>query len=351
MTFLEIEKLKVAYEDNGRKEVIIENLSFSLEKGMICTLLGESGSGKTTLLKAIAGLTPVISGIIKLDGINITNLSVYLRNIGYLPQDPTLFQHLNVFENVAFGLRIKKVKKKEIEKRVNELAEITGISEILFKSVDQISGGQAQRVSLCRALAPNPSLLLFDEPFSSLDSNLRYNLVLEFKKIQSQLNITTLHVTHDQYEARLIADYIGIITKQTLAQFDKKEEIKPKNWKIAQILGYPNVISPDIYPDLGFSDDFIKQNDKGGYLNPEILKISNLDKSNIKGFVVNKNPDLEKNVNSFEKSSNNIPKIWINLNRRKKKKSIFLLGINDEITEQNKTVYLANVSESFVSFN
>ncbi|MHA2104744.1 MAG: ABC transporter ATP-binding protein [Candidatus Hodarchaeales archaeon] len=349
MVFLEIENLFVNYEQNGIPINIIKNLNLKLDKGVICTILGASGSGKTTLLKSISGLTPILKGRIKLNFDDISETPVHERNIGYLPQDPTLFQHLNVFENIAFGLRIKKYSKEEIEERVKYLAEIVGISEILYSSVDQISGGQAQRVSLCRALAPNPSLLLLDEPFSSLDSNLRYKLALEFKRIQNDFKITTIHVTHDQYEARLIADFIGIITVNTLSQFSKKDNIKPNNWNIAQILGYPNVISPEMYTYLEFPEDYISKFDKGGFINPKKLILSQKSAAKIKGSVVDKNPLLDENYVDNFKNNDDLQRVWIYVSNLPLKRNLYLLGSIKNPLDTNE-VYLDTLLEAFIPF-
>jgi putative spermidine/putrescine transport system ATP-binding protein len=349
MSFFEIRNLKVAYEEDGKKTIIIQDLNLNLHKGSVCTLLGESGSGKTTLLKSIAGLTPIISGEIKLEGINITNLSVHKRGIGYLPQDPTLFQNLNVYENIAFGLRIKGLNNPKISKRVIELAEIAGIMEILYKSVDEISGGQAQRVSLCRALAPNPSLLLLDEPFSSLDSNLRYKLALEFKRIQNKFKITTIHVTHDQYEARLIADFIGIITENTLSQFSKKEYIKPNDWNAAQILGYPNVISPEMYTHLEFPKEYVSKFDKGGFIDPKKLVLSQKSAAKIKGSVVDKNPVLDENYIGNFINNDGLQKVWIYVSNLGLKRNLYLIGSIKNPLDSNE-VYLDTLLDAFIPF-
>jgi spermidine/putrescine transport system ATP-binding protein len=349
MSFLQIRNLSVAYEDNNQQIEIIKNLNLDLDQGSICTILGESGSGKTTLLKSIAGLTPKLSGEIILNDISISNLPVYEREIGYLPQEPTLFQHLSVYENIAFGLRIKKKPEKTIQERVQSLAKIVGISEILTKSVDQISGGQAQRVSLCRALAPEPTLMLFDEPFSSLDSNLRYKLALEFKRIQKNLSITTIHVTHDQYEARLIADYIGIITNNKLAQFDSKKDIKPLNWKIAQILGYPNIISPEFYSFFDFPKNYQIKYKNGGFLNPEKLVVTQKGFSKLTGIVIEKNPLLEKFYSHNSNINDDLHKVWIYVEKNSLERNLYLLvSIKEPLL--TKEVPLNNLAEAFIPF-
>jgi ABC-type sugar transport system ATPase subunit len=349
MVFLEIENLFVNYEQNGIPINIIKNLNLKLDKGVICTILGASGSGKTTLLKSISGLTPILKGRIKLNFDDISETPVHERNIGYLPQDPTLFQHLNVFENIAFGLRIKKYSNEEIEERVKYLAEIVGISEILYSLVDQISGGQAQRVSLCRALAPEPTLMLLDEPFSSLDSNLRYKLALEFKRIQNELKITTIHVTHDQYEARLIADFIGIITDNTLSQISRKENIKPINWKIAKILGYPNVISPEMYKHLEFPEEYISKYRKGGFIDPEKLVLSQEKTAKIKGTIVDKIPLIDENFISNNKNNNDLQKVWIYLSNLELKRNLYLIG-SVKKPLNSKEVFLDKLYSAFIPF-
>ena len=176
MTYLQLKHVSISYKEEQSEKAILSDVNLDIDKGTFSTVLGPSGCGKTTLLKAIAGISPIVKGEILLDNRSIQNIDVHRREIGYVPQDPTLFQHLSVFDNIAFGLRIRKIPIATIKDRVEELATIAGINDILYKSSTKISGGQAQRVSLCRALAFDPRLLLLDEPLSALDSSLRIRL-------------------------------------------------------------------------------------------------------------------------------------------------------------------------------
>ena len=230
-----------AIEQSYGKQAVVKGLSFSLAQGSIGCLLGPSGCGKTTVLRGVAGFEPVSGGAIILQHQCVSRAGFMLpaeqRRIGMVFQDYALFPHLNVAENVAFGLQ--GMDKKMRAQRVAELLEVVGLPESGGKLPHELSGGQQQRIALARALAPSPSLLLLDEPFSSLDVALRERLGLEVREILKQQNTTALIVTHDQHEAFAIADEIGVMHQGILQQWDSAYNLyhQPANRFVADFIG------------------------------------------------------------------------------------------------------------------
>lgn len=206
-------------------------------------LLGPTGSGKSMLLELISGLRKPVKGKIFYNDIEITRVTPENRKIGFVTQQSLLFPHLNVFENIAFSMRIRRFEKWRMEKRVYEVAELTGVTHLLNRKVHNLSGGEAQRVGIARAIALKPDLLLFDEPMSALDSKTRRDLQPELKKIQRELGIPALHVTHNFEEALVLADRIGIIEQGNIVQMGLPEEIfrKPAKESIAEFVGIENI--------------------------------------------------------------------------------------------------------------
>ncbi|MEP7251148.1 MAG: ABC transporter ATP-binding protein [Ginsengibacter sp.] len=205
-----------------KKETVLKNVNFSLQQHHTLSILGKSGCGKTTLLKIIAGLVQQDNGHIYLEEKIIDQQPLNLRKIVYMSQEPLLFPHLNVFENIAFGLRLRKEKKESVEKKVTELIGNLGLQEHRFKMPHQLSGGQKQRVNFGRSLIVNPPLLLLDEPFGNLDTQTRKEMQLLFKQIATEFSISSVFVTHDIKEALLMADAIGYMKDGTLKVYDDK---------------------------------------------------------------------------------------------------------------------------------
>ena len=224
----------------GRNRVL-NSLSFSLERGQIGCLLGASGCGKTTVLRCIAGFEPIAAGEIRLNGVLVSrrNFSVPTesRRIGMVFQDYALFPHLDIAANIAFGLHGTSRPQREL--RVAELLDIVGLGNSGAKFPHELSGGQQQRVALARALAPQPELLLLDEPFSNLDVELRERLSLEVRDILKQQNTTAILVTHDQHEAFNIADVVGIMMHGTIEQWDTPYNLyhEPASRMVADFIG------------------------------------------------------------------------------------------------------------------
>ena len=238
---LELDRVHLAYDtDRGMRDVV-RDLSLTLATGQIGCLLGASGCGKSTILRAIAGFEPVRSGEIRLDGATISSplhqTAPEKRAVGMMFQDYALFPHLNVSENVGFGLR--KMSRAARQSRVGHLLDLVGLSETQARFPHELSGGQQQRVALARALAPEPDMLLLDEPFSNLDVDTRERLAFEVRDILKQTGHTAMLVTHNQAEAFAIADRIGVMEDGRIVQWDTPYNLHhhPANAFVAQFIG------------------------------------------------------------------------------------------------------------------
>jgi spermidine/putrescine transport system ATP-binding protein len=223
-------------------------VSFSVNKGEFLALLGPSGCGKTTTLRIIAGLEVPTEGTVFMDAEEVTSKPVHKRGVGFVFQSYALFPHFKVKENVAFGLRFRDVGKAEIERRVNEALEIVNLQGLGGRYPSQLSGGQQQRVALARAIVIQPGLLLLDEPLSNIDTGLRLRMQIELKRIQQQIGITTLYVTHDQTEAFTLADRVALFNKGKLVQIGAPEQIyeNPANRFVAEFIGESNFLEGNL---------------------------------------------------------------------------------------------------------
>lgn len=249
-----------------------DNVSFGIEKGKLVALLGPSGSGKTTLLRMIAGLENPNSGDIFIDGKRVNDIPASKRGIGFVFQNYALFRYMTVFDNVVFGLELQKMPKKQIKERVKELLELTGLSGMEKRYPNQLSGGQRQRVAFARALAPNPQVLLLDEPFAAIDAKVRTELRSWLKEMVEKLGITSIFVTHDQDEAVEVADEIIITNHGTIEQMGTPVEIykSPGTPFVAKFIGRSSVVEE--YGKLkGF--DQVEGADRA-VIRPEFIKIS-----------------------------------------------------------------------------
>ena len=249
-----------------------DNVSFGIEKGKLVALLGPSGSGKTTLLRMIAGLENPNSGDIFIDGKRVNDIPASKRGIGFVFQNYALFRYMTVFDNVAFGLELQKMPKKQIKERVKELLELTGLSGMEKRYPNQLSGGQRQRVAFARALAPNPQVLLLDEPFAAIDAKVRTELRSWLKEMVEKLGITSIFVTPDQDEAVEVADEIIITNHGTIEQMGMPVEIykSPGTPFVAKFIGRSSVVEE--YGKLkGF--DQVEGADRA-VIRPEFIKIS-----------------------------------------------------------------------------
>lgn len=240
-TYLTVESIRVGYAQGRQMLEIVHGLSFGLARGEIGCLLGPSGCGKTTVLRAIAGFESLMAGRIALGGRELSRAGHMAppetRQVGVVFQDYALFPHLSVWENIAFGLR--KLTMDERQKRVQKLLALVGLASHARQYPHELSGGQQQRVALARALAPQPDLLLLDEPFSNLDVDLRERLALEVRDILKELGTTAVLVTHDQHEAFAIADRIGVMQNGEIVQWDTAYNLyhRPENRFVADFIG------------------------------------------------------------------------------------------------------------------
>ncbi|MFT5698424.1 MAG: ABC-type Fe3+/spermidine/putrescine transport system ATPase subunit [Desulforhopalus sp.] len=232
---------------------LLQDVSFTLEAGEILCLLGPSGSGKTTLLRLIAGLETAYSGEIAFKGTNIQSTPPHKRGFGLMFQEYALFPHKNVEKNISFGLEMQKLDQSQQKRRVEKMLSLVGLSGFGERNIDELSGGERQRVALARSLAPEPQLLLLDEPLGSLDRTLRERLTIEIRAILKELGVTAIFVTHDQNEAFGVADKIAILKNGILQQFANPEQIYrfPANIDVAQFLGFNNLINLSINKDTG----------------------------------------------------------------------------------------------------
>lgn len=249
-----------------------DNVNFGVEKGKLIGLLGPSGSGKTTILRMIAGLETPDSGDIIIDGVRVNDLAASKRGIGFVFQHYALFRYMTVYDNIAFGLRVQKADKKKIDERVRELIKLIGLEGLEKRYPSQLSGGQRQRVAFARALAPNPQLLLLDEPFAAIDAKVRKELRSWLREMIEKLGVTSIFVTHDQDEAIEVADEIIITNKGRIEQTGTPIEIyhNPKTAFTASFFG-----------ETTFVDDYLKfhnfehiENVEKAIVRPEFVKVT-----------------------------------------------------------------------------
>jgi sn-glycerol 3-phosphate transport system ATP-binding protein len=264
----------------------VEKLNINIEEGEFVVLLGPSGCGKSTTLRLIAGLENVSSGGIFIGGKNVNNIDPSSRNISMVFQSYALFPHLNVEENIIFGLKVRKVKKGDRQVKLKNVAEKVGLSNLLKRKPAELSGGQRQRVALARAIISENPICLMDEPLSNLDAKLRHQMRSEIRSLQKDLNITLIYVTHDQTEAMSMADKIVLLNEGEIVQQGRPKELyeKPENTFTAKFLGNPpmNLINLEVeregnYIPIFEEKYFIKQkSDKKNILGirPEDIEIS-----------------------------------------------------------------------------
>ena len=241
MAFMTLNQIDVSYD---KKKQILKGLDLKVEKGELVSLLGPSGCGKSTTLRVVAGFIDPQGGTFTLDGEDMTRVAVHKRNFGLVFQSYALFPHLSVYDNVAFGLRTRKMDRETIDKKVKDILEVCGLTEFAQRFPKQMSGGQRQRVALARALVIEPKLLLLDEPLSNLDAKLRLSMRVEIKRLQKKLGITTLFVTHDQEECFSISDKVAVMNNGVIEQFDTPENIyrRPATEFVARFIGFENFL-------------------------------------------------------------------------------------------------------------
>lgn len=292
-SLIRLEKISVSFGG----DVILKDLSLNIKEGEFVTLLGPSGCGKTTTLRIIAGFLKPDSGNLFFKGKNINNVPAHKREVNTIFQKYALFPHLNVYENVAFGLRIQKKPEEEIREKVKEMLRMVNLEAYINRDVDFLSGGQQQRVAIARALANNPKVLLLDEPLGALDLKLRKDMQAELKSIHQKTGITFILVTHDQEEALSMSDSVVVMDKGTIQQIGTPKDIynEPQNAFVADFIGESNIVPGVMIEDfkVKFSGKEFKCLDKGFekmsnvdvVIRPEDIKVVSPENGDISGVV------------------------------------------------------------------
>lgn len=289
-----LQNIIMEFEDG---EQILKNISLDIKDKEFVTFLGPSGCGKTTTLRIIAGFLEPKSGDVLFEGKRINGMPPHKRNVNTVFQRYALFPHLNVYENIAFGLRVKKVPEKEIVRRVGEMLELVNLMGYEKRSVNRLSGGQQQRVAIARALVNHPKVLLLDEPLGALDLKLRKEMQIELRKIQQELELTFIYVTHDQEEALTMSDSIVVMNNGCIQQIGSPTDIynEPVNAFVADFIGESNILSGTMPKDfvVEFNGRKFECVDKGFeagemvdvVIRPEDVRIIPADKAKLTGIV------------------------------------------------------------------
>lgn len=270
---IEFRNIEIKYGDF----VAIENLNLQINDGEFFTFLGPSGCGKTTTLRSLVGFLTPTNGEILVDGQNILEIPVEKRGIGMVFQSYALFPTMTVYENLAFGLKVKKMSRSEIDHRVKEVAKVIEIKEEqLVRNVSELSGGQQQRVALARAIVLEPKILCLDEPLSNLDAKLRIGLRGELKKLQKNLGITTLYVTHDQEEALMLSDKIAVFNNGYVEQVGTPQEIynRSKSEFVCDFIGDINKLGKTIIAEINNQAGTGFDEEKNAYIRLELIHFS-----------------------------------------------------------------------------
>ena len=292
-TLISLRGIRVDYDD----EPVLKGIDLDIMDKEFITFLGPSGCGKTTTLRIIGGFIQPKEGDVFFGGVRINDLPPYKREVNTVFQRYALFPHLNVYENVEFGLKIAKVPEKERRQSVKEMLKLVGLSGFDKRHINQLSGGQQQRVAIARALVNRPKVLLLDEPLGALDLKLRKEMQIELKRIQQALEITFIYVTHDQEEALTMSDRVVVMRDGNILQIGTPQDIynEPCNAFVADFIGESNIIDGIMHKDflVEFANDYFECVDKGFepkervqvVVRPEDFKIVPADKGKISGIV------------------------------------------------------------------
>ncbi|MDA7636039.1 sn-glycerol-3-phosphate ABC transporter ATP-binding protein UgpC [Candidatus Pelagibacter bacterium] len=299
MSFLDLKNVTKIYP-NGTKAV--HETSLSIEEGEFMVFVGPSGCGKSTLLRMVAGLEDITEGEITLDGNLINEVDPSERDIAMVFQNYALYPHMNVYNNLAYGLKNRGIDKKDIEQKVNEAAKLLQISDYLERKPSMLSGGQRQRVAMGRAIVRNPKIFLFDEPLSNLDAKLRIQMRLEIKKLQQKVGVTSIFVTHDQTEAMTLADKLAVINNGVIEQLATPIEIynNPKSLFVAGFIGSPqmNFIDGKLKSNTLSAEGFEIKNVKSDFNGDITLGIRPEHLSQSDNGLINLNVDLVEQLGS-----------------------------------------------------
>ncbi|MGN1041645.1 MAG: ABC transporter ATP-binding protein, partial [Acutalibacteraceae bacterium] len=292
-SIIKLDKINISFGG----EPILSDFSLDIREGEFVTLLGPSGCGKTTTLRIIAGFSSPDSGNVFFKGKRINNVPAHKREVNTIFQKYGLFPHLNVYENVAFGMRIQKKPENEIKQKVSEMLKMVNLSNYIDRNINLLSGGQQQRVAIARALANNPKVLLLDEPLGALDLKLRKDMQAELKNIHNTLGITFVLVTHDQEEALSMSDTVVVMDKGKIQQIGTPTDIynEPKNAFVADFIGESNIVDGVMLDEykVKFAGQEFKCMDKGFgntlpvdvVIRPEDIKVTSPEEGDISGIV------------------------------------------------------------------
>lgn len=292
---IELKNISKEYGD----VTVLDNLNLYIRENEFLTLLGPSGCGKTTTLRIIGGFEDPTEGNLLFEGKDITLIPPYERQINTVFQKYALFPHLNVYENIAFGLKIKKLPKNEIDLKVKEMLRLVNLQGFETRGIDSLSGGQQQRIAIARALVNEPKVLLLDEPLGALDLKLRKDMQIELKNMQQRIGITFIYVTHDQEEALTMSDTIVVMDKGKIQQVGTPVDIynEPKNAFVAEFIGESNIIDGIMHEDFlvefagktftCVDKGFMKNEEIDVVIRPEDIEVVGKDAGNLEGIVTN----------------------------------------------------------------
>lgn len=336
MSYIKFENINKYYNEQH----ILKDLNLIIEKGSFVTLLGPSGCGKSTLLRCLAGLESISSGSVFLDDEDITFKNPRQRNIGMIFQQYSLFPTMTVYQNISFGLRMKKEKKETVNKLVKEALSLVQLEGSEKKFPSQLSGGEQQRVALARCIVTKPKVLLLDEPFSAIDAKLRKSLQIRIKEIHRELNMTCVFVTHDQEEAMIMSDVIHLMHNGVIEQSGKPAQIysNPKNAYVASFIGSYNIMAKE---DMMKAFNYEAASEKVA-IRPEMIDISEEEEQYSSEDIFAK-AKISDNI-----LQGNIVRYFVDIKGLKIK--VDLLFNNSKLLQNNQDIYLKINKDNIITF-